>query len=84
MNISCLKYRLSTEERSIFDEKGYLIQEDVLTKEHIDMLTYASDKIYAAKVAAGHDSHSPLFYPNFIPDDPLFAALVGATTNSPR
>jgi len=76
MDIACLQHRLTDEERRQFDESGFLIVEDALAPDQIEALTAASDRIHAAKVAAGHDPHKSLFYPNFIPDDELFANLV--------
>lgn len=76
MNESCLEYRLTNQEREFFNEQGYLQIENALSPEQIKDLTEASDRIYEAKVAAGHDSTKALFYPNFIPDNELFAHLV--------
>jgi ectoine hydroxylase len=76
MNPSCLQYRLTDEERLQFDETGYLTIENALSSDHVARLTAASDRIYGRKVAEGHDAKKALFYPNFIPDDPLFADLV--------
>jgi ectoine hydroxylase-related dioxygenase (phytanoyl-CoA dioxygenase family) len=76
MQPSCLAYRLTDEERRQFNEQGFLMIEKALSPEQIAALTAASDRIYAAKVAAGHDSTKALFYPNFIPDDDLFFDLV--------
>lgn len=76
MDISCLKYKLTSDERRFFDEQGYLILEDILDRNHLAALTESSDRIYAARVTAGHDPKTALFYPNFIPDDPLFTSLV--------
>jgi len=39
-------------------------------------LTQLTDGIFEQKVAAGHDPRKSLFYPNFIPDSPLFQDLV--------
>lgn len=50
--------------------------ENILTSAQVASLTEASDRIFDAKIKAGHDPTKSLFYPNFIPDDPLFADLV--------
>ena len=76
MNPSCLKYRLTDNERRIFNEHGLLIVENALSPEQTGALTAVSDRLYAQKLTEGHDPGKALFYPNFIPDDPLFAALV--------
>jgi len=76
MDASCLQYRLTDEERRHFDETGFLFVEDALSPGQVESLTAASDRVYEAKVAAGHDPRKALFYPNFIPDDEIFADLV--------
>lgn len=76
MHESCLQYRLTEDERRIFNETGCLQIENVLSPQQIEALTAATDRAYAAKLAAGHDPTQALFYPNFIPDDELFADLV--------
>lgn len=76
METSCLPYRLTTEERRTFNETGLLMVENALSPEQVAALTIAADRIYASKLAQGQDPTKALFYPNFIPDDPLFADLV--------
>jgi len=76
MNPSCLQHRLTDDERRLFNETGYLILEDVLDAAQVAALTAASDRIYEARVAGGHNPRQALFYPNFIPDDAGFADLV--------
>jgi ectoine hydroxylase len=76
METTCLSYALTDEERRQFNEQGFLVIEDALSPAQVTALTLASDRIYARKVADGHDSTKALFYPNFIPDDDLFFNLV--------
>lgn len=76
MNRSCLQHSLTDEERAQFENQGYLIVEDALSPERTAALTEITDRIYAQKVAEGFDARKALFYPNFIPDDPLFLDLV--------
>ena len=76
MDISSLDYRLTDVERKQFEEQGHFAVESALSPEQVAALTEVTDKIYADKVANGHDKHKALFYPNFIPDDPQFADLV--------
>lgn len=76
MDPSCLQYRLTDEERRTFDETGILVVEDALTPAQVADLTAVVDQTFAARRAAGHDANTALFYPNFIPDSPLFADLV--------
>jgi ectoine hydroxylase-related dioxygenase (phytanoyl-CoA dioxygenase family) len=47
-------------------------------------LTQASDRLFDAKLTQGHDPKTALFYPNFIPEDPLFADLVDNEQILPR
>lgn len=84
MNESCLQYRLSDEERDFFNEQGFLQLENVLSPAQIERLTVATDRVFEAKLAAGHDPRSALFYPNYIPDDELFADLVDYERVLPR
>lgn len=76
MDPSSLQYRLTDDERRTFDETGLLMIEDALTPQQVAALTEAADSIFDAKQQAGHDPQTALFYPNFIPDSPLFADLV--------
>ncbi len=76
MDISSLEYRLTDAERHQFEEQGHFAVENALSPEQVTALTAITDKIHAEKLAAGHDPHKALFYPNFIPDDPQFADLV--------
>jgi ectoine hydroxylase len=73
---SCLQYGLTADERKQFDELGYFMVEDALSPQQVAALTEVTDAIYARKVAEGHDSKKALFYPNFIPDSPLYQDLV--------
>ena len=84
MEVSCLQYRLTEAERRTFDETGILMLEDALSPEQVAALTAVTDRIFEAKRAAGHDPHTALFYPNFIPDDPQFADLVDYEKTLPR
>ena len=76
MNTTCLQYRLTDDERRTFNETGLLVVDNALDAAQVAALTEASDRIYDRHVASGHDSTKALFYPNFIPDDPLFLDLV--------
>lgn len=76
METTCLQYRLTDAERRTFNETGMLQFEDVLSPGQVAALTEESDRIYAVKVEAGHDPRKALFYPNFIPDSPLFQDLL--------
>ena len=76
MDASCLRYRLTEAQRREFEETGLLVIEGALSRERVAALTENVDRIYARQLEAGHDGTKPLFYPNFIPEDPLFAELV--------
>jgi ectoine hydroxylase-related dioxygenase (phytanoyl-CoA dioxygenase family) len=76
MDPSCLQNRLTDEERRIFDETGMLTVEDALDPAQLAALTAAVDQTFENKLEVGHDRSTALFYPNFIPDSPLFADLV--------
>ncbi len=76
MNASCLQYRLTNDERRFFNEQGYLILEDALSPGQVSALTEVVDDMHQKKVAEGFDPKKALFYPNFIPDNALFADLV--------
>lgn len=76
MDPSCLKFRLTDDERRTFNETGLLQIPNVLTPGQIAALTEETDRAHAAKVAGGFDPRKALFYPNFIPDSPLFQDLV--------
>ena len=76
MNPSCLQYRLTDEEQQTFDETGMLAVEDALDHAQVAELTSAVDQAFERQLNEGHDARTALFYPNFIPDSPLFADLV--------
>lgn len=76
MDPSCLEYRLTAEERKTFEETGILQIENALSPGQVSALTEESDRIYARRLAEGFDPKKALFYPNFIPDSPLFQDLV--------
>jgi ectoine hydroxylase len=76
MNPSCLQYRLTDDERRTFNDSGLLVIENALTPEHVAALTTATDRIHARHLERGGDARAALFFPNFIPDDPLYADLV--------
>lgn len=76
METTSLQFRLTEEERRHFDEQGYLFVPNALDAGQIAALTEVTDAIYAKRVADGHDPKTALFYPNFIPDSPLFTDLV--------
>ncbi|MEQ4206747.1 phytanoyl-CoA dioxygenase family protein [Actinopolymorpha sp. B9G3] len=76
MDPSCLKHRLTDEERQTFDEHGLLQIEDALSPQQVEQLTAAADRLHADHLAAGKPADKAMFYPNFIPEDPAFTDLV--------
>jgi len=76
MQPSCLKYRLSDDERRQFEETGLLIIEDALSPAQVAALTSAMDRVYERQLAGGHDPRSALTFPNFLPEDRAFLDLV--------
>lgn len=76
MDLTCLQYRLTEEERRVFEETGYLILENALSEEQVESLTEEVDRVYVRKRSEGHDPTKALFYPNFIPDHESFLDLV--------
>jgi hypothetical protein len=84
MDPSCLQYRLTEAERAQFDREGYFLVEDALSRGQVAALTELADGIWEKKVAAGQDQHKGLFYPNFIPDSPLFQDLVDYEKTLPK
>ncbi len=76
MGPSCLQYRLTDDERRTFDETGILTVDDALTPAQVAELTAAVDQTFEARLTTGHDASTALFYPNYIPDSPLFVDLV--------
>ena len=84
MDPSCLRYRLTEAERRTFDETGILQLDDVLSPGQIAALTEETDRIYADRLALGHDPRTALFYPNFIPDSAMFQDLVDYPKILPR
>ena len=73
---TCLQHGLTEAEREEFNKTGILTVENALSPEQVAALTAKTDHIYERKIAEGHDQTKALFYPNFIPDSPLYADLV--------
>lgn len=73
---TCLQHGLTEAEREAFNQTGILTVENALSAEQVAALTAKTDQIYERKIAEGHDQSKALFYPNFIPDSPLYADLV--------
>ncbi|MBM3459225.1 MAG: phytanoyl-CoA dioxygenase family protein, partial [Armatimonadetes bacterium] len=76
MDPTCLEHALTPAERATLEETGTLTIEDALSREQVDVLTAATDRIYARNLAAGHDPHKALFFGNFLPECDHFVDLV--------
>ncbi|MBV9848107.1 MAG: phytanoyl-CoA dioxygenase family protein [Armatimonadetes bacterium] len=76
MDNSCLQHLLTEDERQTFEETGLLMVEGALSPEQVAALTAETDAVYGRHLEQGHSPDQALFYPNFIPDSPLFADLV--------
>ena len=84
MNPESLSHRLTAEEKRQFDETGLLVVENALSADRITALTERVDAVFAKKIGDGHDPRTALFYPNFLPDDPLFADLIDHSAILPK
>ncbi len=73
---SCLQNGLSEGERRQFNEQGYFMVEDALSPDQVAALTTVTDQVFQRKLSEGHEQTKALFYPNFIPDSPLYQDLV--------
>jgi ectoine hydroxylase len=76
MDPSCLHHRLTDDERREFEETGLLVLPDLLSANEVASLIQVVDRVYARKLAAGHDPRSACFYPNFLDDDAQLLELV--------
>lgn len=73
---SCLRHRLTDEERGAFERDGLFYIENALSPEQVSALTAIVDGIHEQKLAGGHPNDQAMFLPNFIPENPMFADLV--------
>lgn len=76
MDPSCLRYRLTDEERRTFEERGMLQIEDALSADQVAQLTEIADRLFARHLEAGNPADQAMFLPNFLPEDPAFVELV--------
>lgn len=76
MDVSALRHRLTDDERSTFEEQGYLQIDGALDPDQVDRLTDVADRIHQREVSGGQATTQALFVPNFIPEDPQFLELV--------
>ncbi len=76
MDQACLQYSLTPEERSLFEEQGYLILEDALSAEHVDRLLHAVDQCVEERAARGIDVSKRQFITGFIPKHEEFVKLL--------
>jgi ectoine hydroxylase len=77
MDASSLEHRLTDSERAEFAEKGLLQVENALSPQQVSELTEVTDKLHESQLAAGKAKpDAAMFYPNFIPEHPLYTHLV--------
>lgn len=76
MDPSCLRYRLTDEQRQSFDEHGLLQMPDALSADQVAALTAVTDQLHERHLAAGNPADQAMFVPNFVPEDPRFVNLV--------
>lgn len=77
MDPSCLQYRLTDAERKTFETTGVLQIEDALSPQQVGELTEITDRLHSQQLAAGKAAADrAMFFPNFIPQDKLYADLV--------
>lgn len=62
MDVSCLQYGLTDEERSMFDEKGYFVVENALSPEHVARLTAKVDGIHEQRLKEGFEPDKGMFF----------------------
>ncbi len=65
MDVSCLQYGLTDEERSMFDEKGYFVVENALSPEHVARLTAKVDGIHEQRLKEGFEPDKGMFFSKF-------------------
>ncbi|GAA2108644.1 hypothetical protein GCM10009841_29310 [Microlunatus panaciterrae] len=76
MDASALQYRLTDQERSIFESQGFLQIENALRPDQVTMLTKITDGLHERHLAAGKPADTAMFWPNFLPEDRAFLDLV--------
>ena len=76
MHPKCLEHSLTDQQKTHFEERGYLHLEQVLSRGQIDALEAATDRIWKAEKARGLGPEQNLFYPNFVGSEQCFLDLL--------
>ena len=85
MDPDILKHALTEEERSHFEEKGYLIVENALSVEEVDHLTSAIDRLYTEALDSGKAKPGDQWgSSDYIWKDDAFFNLVTCPTTFPK
>ena len=66
MDQSALDHLITEEEKTHFDEKGYLIVRDAVAPDHLDLLEGIVDTIWAEEKYKGRSDDANVFFPNFV------------------
>ena len=66
MDISALDHLITEEEKTHFDEKGFLIVRDAVDSDHLDLLEGIVDTIWAEEKYKGKKDSANVFFPNFV------------------
>ena len=83
MDKACLDHLITDEQRTHFEEQGYLVVKNALTTAQVDALTEAVDRIWAEQKRKGLGEDQNLFLPNFAGREQVFIDLLDCPTTFP-
>ncbi len=83
MDTACLDHLITDEQRTHFEEQGYLIVKNALPKVQVDALTEAVDRIWAERKRKGLGEDQNLFLPNFAGREQVFIDLLDCPATLP-
>lgn len=84
MDAGCLRYLLSPEECSRFQEQGFLVVPRALDGPALERLRAAVDRVDARERTPGHGADRLLSYADILPEDGAFLDLVDLPTVFPK
>lgn len=76
MDPSCLQFSLTAAERQRFNEVGYLVVADALSRSMLARLIAAVDRVDARERTASHGAEKLLSFANILPEDDAFVDLL--------
>jgi ectoine hydroxylase-related dioxygenase (phytanoyl-CoA dioxygenase family) len=76
MNDSCREHLLTNDERSHFEEQGFLIVRSALNESELLKLEEATDRIWKRELERDLGPQQNLFYPNFVGSEQVFIDLL--------